>query len=85
MQKRSWILRQKQAKTQTKELLATINNKAPLSIAKIIECVNYAATSGNYNGFENEVEAFGFCFGTQDMIEGTSAFLEKRKAEFKGK
>ncbi|HQY42462.1 MAG TPA: enoyl-CoA hydratase-related protein [Ferruginibacter sp.] len=81
----NYVTTQDELLTQTKELLATINNKAPLSIAKIIECVNYAATSGNYNGFENEVEAFGFCFGTQDMIEGTSAFLEKRKAEFKGK
>ncbi|MBP9097922.1 MAG: enoyl-CoA hydratase/isomerase family protein [Ferruginibacter sp.] len=81
----NYVTTQDELLTRTKEILATINSKAPLSIAKIIECVNYAATSGNYNGFENEVEAFGFSFGTEDMIEGTSAFLEKRKAEFKGK
>ena len=32
-----------------------------------------------------EIEEFGNAFATEDMIEGTTAFLEKRKAIFKGK
>ena len=36
------------------------------------------------NGFEVEIEEFGNCFGTDDFAEGTSAFLEKRKADFSG-
>ncbi|HMT95349.1 MAG TPA: enoyl-CoA hydratase-related protein [Ferruginibacter sp.] len=71
--------------TRTKEILAVINSKAPLAVAKIIECINHAVTNNNYSGFEKEVEAFGFTFGTEDMLEGTQAFLEKRKASFKGK
>ena len=34
------------------------------------------------NGFEVEINSFGNCFETKDFIEGTSAFLEKRKPNF---
>ena len=34
--------------------------------------------------FEKEIELFGECFATKDFVEGTTAFIEKRKAEFKG-
>ena len=34
------------------------------------------------NGYEIEKKEFGNCFGTKEFIEGTTAFLEKRKAEF---
>ena len=37
------------------------------------------------NGFDVEMNEFGNCFSTDDMKEGTSAFLEKRKAAFNGK
>lgn len=74
----------------TKEILALINTKAPIAISKIIECINTAIVSDSAytngkSGFEKEIEAFGHCFGTEDMKEGTSAFLEKRKAIFRGK
>lgn len=68
----------------TKELLQKIQTKAPIAVAKVIACVNEAAR-GDANGFANEVTRFGECFGTEDMREGTGAFLEKRKAIFKGK
>ena len=68
----------------TKEILAMINTKAPIAISKVIKCVNTAAT-GDKNGFDKEVQAFGDCVETDDMKEGTAAFLEKRKANFTGK
>ena len=73
----------------TKEILQTIQTKAPVAIAKIIECVNVAVVSDSSfnngkNGFEKEQHAFGECFATEDMKEGAAAFLEKRKANFKG-
>lgn len=67
-------------------ILEIINSKAPVAVAKCIECANIAEnTAGNVkNGFEAEADLFGECFITEDMKEGTSAFLEKRKANFKG-
>ena len=69
---------------ETKKIAQKIQTKAPLAIAKVIACVNEAA-KGNPNGFENEIVRFGECFDSADKKEGTTAFLEKRKANFAGK
>ena len=74
----------------TKDILSVIQSKAPIAIGKIIECINVAVVSDSAytngkSGFDKEVEAFGECFITEDMKEGTAAFLEKRKPAFKGK
>lgn len=69
---------------QTREILSLINSKAPLAVAGCIKAAN-AVFDESQNGFETEIKEFGNCFGTEDMKEGTSAFLEKRKANFIGK
>jgi enoyl-CoA hydratase len=71
------------------KIASTISNKAPIALAKVIECINIAsltdsAYTNGQSGFDKEVAAFGFCFTTNDMKEGVTAFLEKRKADFKG-
>ncbi len=68
---------------EVKKTLTTIHEKAPLAAAKIIDCVNHF--DNTEKGFEYEIEQFGECFSTEDMIEGTTAFIEKRKPVFKGK
>ena len=68
----------------TKALAQRIMKNSPVAIAKAIEAVNANFVSG-VNGFEVEINAFGECFATEDFREGTTAFLEKRKADFKGK
>ena len=69
---------------ETKKILQKIQTKAPVAVSKVIACVNEAA-KGEAKGFANEISRFGECFATEDMKEGTGAFLEKRKAIFKGK
>jgi enoyl-CoA hydratase len=64
-----------------KELLAVIMTKGPNAVGKVINAVN-AYFDHTQNGFDAEVKLFGECFGTEEMKEGVSAFLEKRKAEF---
>ncbi len=67
-----------------KSILTVINTKAPIAVANCIKVAN-AVYDETKNGFDEEVNAFGHCFTTQDMVEGTTAFLEKRKAVFTGK
>jgi enoyl-CoA hydratase len=70
----------------TKEILQIIHSKAPIAVSKVIQCINTAVVNiDNTNGYKKEVAAFGDCFITEDMKEGTTAFLEKRKAIFTGK
>ena len=58
-----------------------IKRNSPLAIAKAIKSVNAGFIDG-VNGFEVEKKQFGACFGTDEFIEGTTAFMEKRKANF---
>ena len=64
-----------------KKMGKKIIKNSPMAIAKAIQCINANYTSG-VDGLAFEVNAFGDCFGTPDFKEGTSAFLEKRKADF---
>ncbi len=66
-----------------KEVLITIQSKAPIAVSKVIECVNNF--DHTQQGYDFEIQKFGECFDTNDMKEGATAFLEKRKANFKGK
>ena len=68
----------------TKGIATKINKNSSVAIAKAIQAVNANYTDG-INGYQVEIENFGFCFGTEDFKEGTTAFLEKRKAEFPGR
>ena len=63
-------------------LLKKILKNAPLAIEKAIKAINAA---GKSEGYKTEAALFGELCETDDFKEGTSAFLEKRKAEFSGK
>lgn len=68
---------------QAKALIQKIATKGPIAIAKVIETVN-AYFQYNEDGFAREVKAFGESTSTADFREGAAAFIEKRKADFKG-
>lgn len=67
-----------------KSILNKIATKGPVAIAKVIECTNAYYKDG-VDGFAAEINAFSDIFKSEDVKEGVSAFLEKRKPEFKGK
>ncbi|HCS19904.1 MAG TPA: enoyl-CoA hydratase [Bacteroidetes bacterium] len=64
-------------------MAAKITSKSPLAVAKVLACVNDHYASER-NGFLTEINAFGACFGTSDLKEGTQAFLQKRTPVFTG-
>ena len=67
-----------------KAIIKKTSTKAPIAIARVIESV-YAHFKDGIDGFDTEIDLFGKCVATEDFIEGTAAFMEKRKASFKGK
>ncbi|MDB4918678.1 enoyl-CoA hydratase-related protein [Mucilaginibacter sp.] len=78
------VVSQDELLPKAEEILNKILLRAPLAITAAITAVN-AGTKHGVNGFETEIEEFGKCFGTEDFKEGVSAFLAKRKPDFKGK
>ncbi len=69
--------------TLCESIAGKITRNSSVAIGTAIKAINAHYKAG-VNGFEVEIEAFGDSFGTEDFVEGTSAFLEKRRAEFPG-
>ncbi len=69
---------------ETIKLAGQLANAAPLALRGMLDCVNIGGECGIEEGLEYESAQFGLVFSTEDMREGTSAFLEKRKPAFNG-
>ncbi|MBS9461114.1 enoyl-CoA hydratase/isomerase family protein [Flagellimonas sp. 389] len=65
------------------KIASKISNNSTVAIKYAINAIN-AGFKYDENGYAIEIDAFGACFGTNDFKEGTTAFLEKRKADFPG-
>lgn len=66
------------------KMLTKIAGMAPLAVQETIRTVN-AYGMPDRGGYQLEIEKFGHLMATEDFKEGASAFVEKRRAEFKGK
>ncbi|GAB3313551.1 enoyl-CoA hydratase/isomerase family protein [Luteimonas notoginsengisoli] len=71
--------------TETMKLAGQLAAAAPLALRGILDCVNVGAECGIEEALEYESAQFGLVFSTDDMREGTRAFLERRKPEFRNR
>lgn len=63
------------------KIAGKIMRNSPVAIGAAIDAVNAGYVDG-VDGYQAEIDCFGASFGTDDFKEGTTAFLEKRKASF---
>jgi len=62
-----------------------IAEKSPIALQMAKEAVKTASRTNLREGLDRETDLFCLTFGSEDKAEGVRAFLEKRKAEFKGR
>ena len=77
----NYVVSQEELLPLCEELAFKIAQNSSTAITSAIKSINASFKEG-VNGYEIEIKHFGKCFGTADFIEGTTAFLEKRKPEF---
>ena len=70
--------------TETMKLAEQLANAAPLALRGILDCINTGGECAIEEGLGYESTQFGLVFSTQDMREGTAAFLERRNPAFRG-
>ncbi len=69
---------------QARKLAKKMMNNAPLSVAYAKLAIGQGLQGDMDSGLRIESDFFGLCVATEDMKEGTQAFVEKRKPQFKG-
>jgi enoyl-CoA hydratase len=74
-----------QLEARTMEIAGRMAEKSPIALRLAKEAVKLASRSNMDEGLRREVDLFALCFSSEDKDEGVKAFLEKRKADFKGK
>lgn len=70
---------------EAKKLARKISGKAPLAVRLSKNQITRGMQADIDTAMLIEADMFGLCFSTEDQKEGMTAFIEKRKAEFKCK
>ena len=70
---------------ETSRLAATLATQAPMAVRRILEAVHHGLDMSLAEAAVFEASTFGLMYGTEDVREGTTAFLEKRKPKFTGR
>jgi len=73
-----------QLMAEARRLAKRIARQGPVAVARAKTAINQALQTGLDAGLAFELEAVTLTFGTEDQHEGMTAFLERRKPEFKG-
>ncbi len=81
----SEVLEPEKLMERAEALASLLAGKAPLAARYILQAVYRGAGTDLDKALNIEATCFGKACATEDMKEGTAAFLEKRKPEFKGK
>ena len=79
-----WFEMYNHAVTEAKRLAGRIARQGPIAVARAKAAINQAQQTGLDAGLAFELEAVTLTFGTEDQEEGMTAFLERRRPEFKG-
>lgn len=67
------------------KLVDTILSRGPIAVSRALNAITYGLQTDLNNGLEIEANLFSDVCNTEDKLEGTRAFLEKRKPDFKNK
>lgn len=81
----NWVVPQGELLPTVLKVAQQLAASAPIAVSMTIDAINKGLECSLADALDYEVKAFGICCASADKNEGTSAFLEKRKAEFKGK
>jgi enoyl-CoA hydratase len=79
------VLAPDQLEAETMKIAEQLANAAPLALRGVLDAVIIGGESTLETGLEFESQVFAVAFSTDDMKEGTSAFLQRRKATFNGR
>ena len=74
-----------QLETETMKIAESLANAAPLALRGVLDAVIVGGEAALETGLEFESQAFAVAFSTEDMKEGTGAFLQRRKPVFSGR